>query len=286
MDKRECMHAMLNFCPEDDLFSNITERGRYVSNDAPVHQAFLQILDIPPTWDSCPEGDLFSNITERGQYVSNDAPARQGFREILDAPTLEQCHWGTCHKELPKQRPSQAPQDTTSHLIRNELFESDISLTATFTGNTELYGSGVPTLPFDFNQAVFDPLFWDPNTFVFDTHSANDMSTPIPLYFANDVLQSPQCIDSPFNNGEQVYDSAHPPTNQPQSQRFHCDADGCTRHYKRKHELKRHQKDHAETKAYQCRVPFCNRSGENGFARSDHLRQHMRKVHGMKLRRN
>jgi serine/threonine protein kinase len=33
----------------------------------------------------CPEGDLFSNITDRGQYVRNDSLARDIFLQILDA---------------------------------------------------------------------------------------------------------------------------------------------------------------------------------------------------------
>ena len=45
VDDPECIYVILEFCPEGDLFSNITEKGIYVSNDALVKRAFLQILD-------------------------------------------------------------------------------------------------------------------------------------------------------------------------------------------------------------------------------------------------
>jgi tRNA A-37 threonylcarbamoyl transferase component Bud32 len=45
VDDPECTYVILEFYPEGDLFSNITEKGRYVGNDALVRQAFLQILD-------------------------------------------------------------------------------------------------------------------------------------------------------------------------------------------------------------------------------------------------
>ncbi|PQE17063.1 Ran1 kinase protein [Rutstroemia sp. NJR-2017a BBW] len=45
VDDPDCTYVILEYCPEGDLFSNITERGRYVSNDALVRRVFLQILD-------------------------------------------------------------------------------------------------------------------------------------------------------------------------------------------------------------------------------------------------
>jgi len=45
VDDPECTYVILEFCPEGDLFSNITEKGIYVSNDTLVQRAFLQILD-------------------------------------------------------------------------------------------------------------------------------------------------------------------------------------------------------------------------------------------------
>lgn len=45
MDDEDCTFVILEYCPEGDLFSNITERGRYVGNDNLVRSVFLQILD-------------------------------------------------------------------------------------------------------------------------------------------------------------------------------------------------------------------------------------------------
>jgi serine/threonine protein kinase len=45
VDDMDCTYVVLQYCPEGDLFSNITEKGRYVGNDELVRHAFLQILD-------------------------------------------------------------------------------------------------------------------------------------------------------------------------------------------------------------------------------------------------
>lgn len=45
MDDDDCTFVILEYCPEGDLFSNITERARYVGNDSLIRSVFLQILD-------------------------------------------------------------------------------------------------------------------------------------------------------------------------------------------------------------------------------------------------
>lgn len=44
VDDPECIYVVLEYCPEGDLFYNITECGRYVGNDALAKKVFLQIL--------------------------------------------------------------------------------------------------------------------------------------------------------------------------------------------------------------------------------------------------
>lgn len=45
MDSPDCTFVVLEFCPEGDLFSTITERGQFVGNDFLAKLAFVQILD-------------------------------------------------------------------------------------------------------------------------------------------------------------------------------------------------------------------------------------------------
>lgn len=45
IDDVDCIYVVLEYCPEGDLFLNITERGQYVGNDYMAKKAFLQILD-------------------------------------------------------------------------------------------------------------------------------------------------------------------------------------------------------------------------------------------------
>jgi len=45
MDSPDCTYVVIEYCPEGDLFSNITERGKYVGDDLMAKNIFLQILD-------------------------------------------------------------------------------------------------------------------------------------------------------------------------------------------------------------------------------------------------
>jgi len=45
MDSIDCTFVVIEFCPEGDLFSNITEQGHYVGNDLLAKRVFIQILD-------------------------------------------------------------------------------------------------------------------------------------------------------------------------------------------------------------------------------------------------
>ena len=45
MDAEDCTYVVLEYCPEGDLFSSITEQCFYVGNDELIRRAFLQILD-------------------------------------------------------------------------------------------------------------------------------------------------------------------------------------------------------------------------------------------------
>ncbi|KAI9877983.1 MAG: hypothetical protein M1830_002282 [Pleopsidium flavum] len=45
MDSVDCTFVVIEFCPDGDLFSNITERGHYVGDDYLARRIFLQILD-------------------------------------------------------------------------------------------------------------------------------------------------------------------------------------------------------------------------------------------------
>lgn len=45
VDDSDCIYVILEYCPEGDLFLNITERGQYVGKDELCRKVFLQILD-------------------------------------------------------------------------------------------------------------------------------------------------------------------------------------------------------------------------------------------------
>lgn len=45
IEEHDCIYVILEYCPEGDLFYNITERGQYVGDDVLAKHVFLQLLD-------------------------------------------------------------------------------------------------------------------------------------------------------------------------------------------------------------------------------------------------
>ncbi|KAI1259629.1 Pkinase-domain-containing protein [Xylariaceae sp. FL1019] len=86
VDDPSCIYVVLEYCPEGDLFLNITERGQYVGRDDVVKSVFLQILDAVEHChtlgiyhrDLKPENILVSNhgetvkLADFGLATSND----------------------------------------------------------------------------------------------------------------------------------------------------------------------------------------------------------------------
>jgi serine/threonine protein kinase len=74
LDSPDCTFVVIEYCPEGDLFSNITEQGCFVGNDTLVKHVFLQLLDAVQFCHSIgiyhrdlkPENVL---VTDNGQTV-------------------------------------------------------------------------------------------------------------------------------------------------------------------------------------------------------------------------
>ncbi|PVH88919.1 hypothetical protein DL98DRAFT_159110 [Cadophora sp. DSE1049] len=62
---------------------------------------------------------------------------------------------------------------------------------------------------------------------------------------------------------------------------FICIFSNCTRGYRYKGDLQRHQRSHSPylMRAFQCPFAPCTAAGSKGFARKDHMMQHVRAVH-------
>ena len=45
LETEDCTYVVMEYCPEGDLFANITEKGQFVGSDPLAKHAFLQILD-------------------------------------------------------------------------------------------------------------------------------------------------------------------------------------------------------------------------------------------------
>ncbi|CAN8102945.1 unnamed protein product [Discula destructiva] len=74
VDDPDCIYVVLEFCPEGDLFYNITDCEKYVGNDALAQHVFLQILDAV---QFCHDQDIYHRdlkpenilVTDQGRTV-------------------------------------------------------------------------------------------------------------------------------------------------------------------------------------------------------------------------
>jgi len=66
-----------------------------------------------------------------------------------------------------------------------------------------------------------------------------------------------------------------------QPPRHACGINNCPKSYKRRSDRQRHRLHHSLSRDYACRFGTCKRASQNGFKRKDHLKQHLRQVHGV-----
>ncbi|KUJ15280.1 uncharacterized protein LY89DRAFT_108212 [Mollisia scopiformis] len=136
------------------------------------------------------------------------------------------------------------------------------------------------TVPLSFENMLSDPQF-SPTGSAASSHSSYDTmwSTSRNATSHTATNSDPNVPIQPAASPTQMTQMS-PPSDTNSLKPYRCNQRGCTRSYARKFELYRHQRRHTGVKSHHCQVPGCERGPRNGFYRKDHLRQHMRQVHG------
>ena len=104
--------------------------------------------------------------------------------------------------------------------------------------------------------------------------------SPNPLYDITVSYTDP--INSSKKDGHRTRTSSSGSSPGKSGGQLHCLHDHCEYQTKRQYDLDRHQKTHFPSQPgekFDCPGRGCGRTGEHGFDRKDHLREHLRKVH-------
>lgn len=144
--------------------------------------------------------------------------------------------------------------------------------------------SAFPTLPRP--EPALPPsagLAAGPPTASVTPNENNASSTPPPPPPAGDQLKKPKSSVRHVEGYKGYNRPAARPTSK--ERRFKCKFQDCPcLGFHRSTDLERHlQTVHSTQKLFPCVMKRCNRKGENGFSRKDHLSQHLRDVHSLDI---
>ena len=102
MDSFDCTFVVLEFCPEGDLFSSITEKGHYLGNDFMAKNAYLQILNAVEFCHSI--GIYHRDLKPENILVSNGAVKLADFGLATQQPCTDDFGCGSTFYMSPGKR--------------------------------------------------------------------------------------------------------------------------------------------------------------------------------------
>jgi len=70
IEEVDCIYVILEYCPEGDLFTNITERGNYIGQDYAARRIFLQLIDAV---DYCHSQNIYHRDLKPENILVTDA---------------------------------------------------------------------------------------------------------------------------------------------------------------------------------------------------------------------